>query len=76
MRFHTWFLMSCTLTWAADVPPSPLRAVLEQFAAPGIPALGPSEAGPSPRRFPSALAGDWPSTPCCMPAKVTTRSSW
>ena len=52
MRFHTWFLMSCTLTWAADVPPSPLRAVLEQFAAPGIPALGPSEAGPTPRNWP------------------------
>jgi hypothetical protein len=32
---------------AADAPPSPLLAVLDQFVAPGIPAMGPSEVAAS-----------------------------
>ncbi|HYW42071.1 MAG TPA: hypothetical protein VE959_04390 [Bryobacteraceae bacterium] len=38
---------------AADpAPASPLLAILDQFVAPGVPALGPSEPGPAARNWP------------------------
>jgi hypothetical protein len=44
--------VAAALAIAADSPASPLLAVLDRFVAPNIPALGPSEAGPTPRNWP------------------------
>jgi Mal s 1 allergenic protein-like len=61
LRLHTMCLLCCGLATAGAFPPSafaadaavsPLLPVLDQFEAPGIPELGPSEAGPTQRNWP------------------------
>jgi len=45
-----YVLAACTP--AASQPASPLLKILDRFVAPGIPALGPDEPGPTPRTWP------------------------
>jgi hypothetical protein len=57
------FLVVLTLyTAAADAQPaSPLLSILDRFVGPDVPALGPGEAGPTPRTWPAPAS--FPSLP-------------